>query len=143
MKVKVLTPEDKDSILKLERSHLPEDEPSFLEWHASWREESLDHYLDKGWSYAVLNDSGISSYFLAQPILFLHGHMQSLWLEHLYFQSPEERDYLLDVAYRTAREKHLQKLLFSQQLVESHQLESHPLIKEQTNFYSTNTTKMT
>ena len=48
---------------------------------------------------------------MAQPQLFVRGLTQSLWLEHMNFDTEETGRNLLDVAYRFSREKHLQSLL--------------------------------
>ena len=141
MQVKVLTLDDKDSILNLERAQVSEEDFMF-EWTASWREEFLDFYLEKGWSYAVYTGGKISSYFLAQPILFLRAHMQSLWLEHMYISNEEEKNYLLEVAYRTAKDKHLQKLMFNEDLVTNLSLQDHAYVGTKESFYAKSTTKM-
>lgn len=135
-----------EQILLLERASLATEQeesmPSFLEWEASWREESLEFYLKQGWSYGIFEKTQLKAYFLAQPILFLSGQMQSLWLEHMYCSTKEQEDALLEVAYKTSREKHLQKLLYNPEMVKSLNLESNPLIQEKKYFFSTNTTKV-
>lgn len=90
-----------------------ETERMFKAWHAKWRKESLEHYLPMGWSFVAKNDQGaIVGYFLAQPLLFIEGFTQALWVEHLQFDSVQIRDELCELAYKIAREKHLQKVYF-------------------------------
>jgi hypothetical protein len=122
LKIKVLQLNNKAQILDYEKDLLSsqiqdEVDRELFSWKAPWREESLDHYLPLGWSFLAWEGeegrSQISGYFLAQPILFFGGFTQNLWLEH--FQTPNlnVKNELLDVAYKTCREKHFQKLIFS------------------------------
>ncbi|MEZ4870799.1 MAG: hypothetical protein R2827_00870 [Bdellovibrionales bacterium] len=48
---------------------------------------------------------------LAQTFCFFRGLTQTLWLEHLQADSEELKTLMVDVAYRTARTKHLQALI--------------------------------
>ena len=50
---------------------------------------------------------------MAQPLVFFRGFTQSLWLESIQFQNYDEALELIDVAYRLAKEKHLQKFLLA------------------------------
>ena len=87
---------------------------TFESWTAPWRKESLEHYLKGGWSFiSTRNDQQVSGYFLAQPLLFLSRQTQSLWIEHLVGENQEVTDYLIEIAIKTAREKHLQRVLFA------------------------------
>ncbi len=118
--------EDLDEILDLEKRKLQETIPNesdreLASWNARWRREALEHYLPLGWSFLARDEqtkSPFSSeglllgYFLAQPLLFLSGQTQSLWLEHLQHTSLMARDELCELAYKIAREKHLQKVYF-------------------------------
>jgi hypothetical protein len=90
-------------------------------WHARWRQESLEHYLPLGWSFLVRDEDAQSSfssegklvgYFIAQPMLFIDGLTQSLWVEHLSYASLQARDQLCELAYKIAREKHFQRVFF-------------------------------
>lgn len=107
------------SVLLLEEQALIERvkdpmEREFTKWHARWRPESLEHYLPKGWCFGAFEEEQLVGYFLAQPMLFVAGFTQSLWLDHLFYTSLEVGQNLLDIAYRTAREKHFQKLFLSE-----------------------------
>lgn len=81
-------------------------------WNARWRRESLAHYLPLGWSFCAREDSKLMGYFLGQPLLFLDGQTQSLWIEHIQFSSLQVRDQLIELAVKLGREKHLQKVYF-------------------------------
>ncbi len=85
----------------------------FLSWKAPWRKESLEHYLPKGWCFAIREKEVLVGYFLAQPLLFFRQMTQSLWIEHLSFNDPAVGDHLLELAFKTAREKHIQSVFLS------------------------------
>lgn len=106
---------------KLKESFPDENERTFQAWHARWRKESLEHYLPSGWCFLARDSAQETSfsseglligYFLAQPMLFLDGQTQSLWVEHVQYSSLQARDELCELAYRIAREKHLQRVYF-------------------------------
>lgn len=80
-------------------------------WSARWRGEALDHYLPHGWSFGAFKDSQLCGFIMGQPFLFCRGLTQTLWIEHVECASPEIEARLLDIAYRWARDKHLQCLL--------------------------------
>lgn len=115
-----------DEILDFEQRKLAQEIPdetdrAIASWNQRWRIEALQHYIPMGWSFLVrdpANKSEMSSegllmgYFIAQPMLFMHGQTQSLWIEHLQFSSLQVRDELADLAYKLCREKHLQKVYF-------------------------------
>lgn len=106
---------------KLREQVADEMERELQSWSARWRKESLEHYLPQGWSFLV-RDRDLNSpsspegllvgYFLAQPVLFLNGQTQTLWVEHLSYASLQARDELCEVAYKLSREKHFQRVLF-------------------------------
>lgn len=97
--------------------------PQFADWHSSWREESLNHYLPLGWSFGLWDSDKFAprllGYFLAQPFLFLNGLTQTLWIEHLRAESLAIQDQLVDVALKFSREKHFQSVIFKSPLNES------------------------
>lgn len=105
------------------QSEIPDEtERTFHSWTVKWRRESLEHYLRLGWSFIVrekeeeaeLGDKGrIVGFFLAQPLLFFRGHTQTLWVEHIEAIDSGAREGLIEVAVRVAREKNLQRVLFS------------------------------
>lgn len=123
---KIIQPAEIVEILDFEQRKLAEQIPNeedraISSWNARWRKESLEHYLPMGWSFLArdpavkseFSDEGLlMGYFIAQPLLFLDGQTQSLWVEHLQFSSLQVRDELSDLAYRLSREKHLQKVYF-------------------------------
>lgn len=123
--IRILQPSDIDTILTFERSVLEITEPDAMEremreWHAPWRKESLEFYLPLGWSFGDFAGDKLTAYFIAQPILFSGGMTQTLWVEHFHATSETVQAALFDVAYRTCREKHFQKLVLREG--ESHSL---------------------
>jgi hypothetical protein len=109
---------------KLKEIHASEIEQSLARWNSRWKQESLEHYLKLGWSFLLRDDElsnpysqegGLLGYFLAQPLLFLDGQTQSLWIEHVSYINLSTRDKLCEFAYKLAREKHLQKVYFPSQ----------------------------
>lgn len=116
----VLRKDDADTVLAFEKERLAEAVPDeiereFASWNARWRPEALEHYLSSGWCFGVWSREGQSQllgYFLAQPILFFRGMTQTLWVEHVAYSTQEVGRHLVEVAYRMARDKHMQKVLF-------------------------------
>lgn len=90
-----------------------EGEPNFMLWTSSFREESLKHYLSLNWCFGCFDDERLVGVVLLQPLLFWQGLTQVLWLEDIEAAKSEVQQKLLDLSYRTAREKHLQALVFS------------------------------
>lgn len=80
-------------------------------WSAPWRQESLEHYLPKGWSFGLFQNEQLHGYFLAQPILFVRGLTQTLWVEHIAGLTFETVMECVDISVRVARDKHLQVAL--------------------------------
>ncbi len=115
----ILNLSDLEEIESFERKKLVEQiadpiEQELASWKAPWRKESLEFYAGLGWSF-VARDSASGQflgYFLAQPFLFFDGYTQTLWVEHLHCSSIQVRDQLCEIAYKVAREKHLQQVLF-------------------------------
>lgn len=133
-KIRNLTHDDIDKILELERSFLTQDEEierAMEEWSARWREEQLMHYISTGWSYGIWNldekgnEVSLSSYFIAQVLLYFKSNTQTLWIERIKANNPKEEGELLEVAYRFAREKHLQKVLFEKELFRTEILDNY------------------
>jgi hypothetical protein len=81
-----------------------------------WRKEALEHYLPLGWSFCKREDDKLIAYILCQPLLFFEGWTQSLWIEHVSAVNPADAQEMIDIAYRWARDKHLQKVFFNTQL---------------------------
>lgn len=117
---KILVLDDIPQIMVFEKTRLQssvhdEVEREMAAWHASWRQESLEHYLPLGWSFGIWDQSELKGYFLGQPQLFLRGMTQTLWVERLVAESAQVTAELVELAYRYAREKHFQKVLFLRQ----------------------------
>lgn len=125
---RVILPADLEEILEFEAKKLAEQFPDeserlFAGWNSKARKEALEYYLAMGWSFMARDPEQTSpwssegllvGYFIAQPLLFVDGQTQSLWVEHVQFQSLQARDELCDLAYRLSREKHLQKVYLPQ-----------------------------
>lgn len=123
---RVVQLQDLQEILDFENRKLQELIPDEMErtlhsWNVRWRKEALEHYLALGWSFLARDKDKPSSfseegllvgYFIAQPLLFLDGQTQSLWVEHLQYASLQARDELCELAYKLSREKHFQKVFF-------------------------------
>ena len=118
---KVLQPEDVSELLDYEADRHKELYPDpevrmFTAWQSRARQESLEHYCRLGWSFKAQDtENRLQGFMLAQPLLFVSGHTQSLWVEHVSTASLKVRDGLVDLAYRLAREKHLQGVYFPNQ----------------------------
>lgn len=106
---------------KLIESISDEAERTFAKWNSKWRQESLEHYAKLGWSFLARNkdlssrfsnEGQLVGYFTAQPLLFLDGQTQSLWVEHLSYSSLQARDQLSELAYKLSREKHFQRVFY-------------------------------
>jgi hypothetical protein len=124
--LRVIQPADIEEVLHFEKAKLQETiademERELTSWNSRWRPESLNHYLPMGWSF-LARDRNLKSefseegllvgYFLAQPLLFFEGQTQSLWVEHMAYNTLQARDELCELAYKLSREKHFQKVLF-------------------------------
>lgn len=94
----------------LAQSELSEMEFEMSTWAAPWRKEALEFYLPLGWSFGLFAGDKAEAFALAQPQLFVHGLTQNLWVEHLFFRNAAEARSLLDLLYRTCREKHFQSI---------------------------------
>jgi hypothetical protein len=116
---RVIQSGDLDDIFNLELKKLQDAYPDEAErtiaiWNSKFRVEALNHYIPLGWSFLAKDqeDGELMGYFIAQPLLFLNGQTQSLWIEHIQYNSLQARDELCDLAYRLGREKHLQRVYF-------------------------------
>ncbi|QDK36253.1 hypothetical protein [Bdellovibrio sp. NC01] len=116
---KVILAEDLQEILDLENRKLQEAYPDEMErmmagWSSKFRIEALNHYIPLGWSFLARDTetNQLMGYFIAQPLLFLDGQTQSLWVEHIQHCSLQARDELCELAYKLGREKHLQRVYF-------------------------------
>jgi hypothetical protein len=145
-RAKVLKIQDLETVYLFEQQkykNLPEAERMFLEWKSSWRKESLEHYLNLSWSMATYDESGVlQGYFLAQPFLFTEGLTQTLWIEHLSYKSDSVAEELLDLIYRYARDKHLQRVLFNSNEDLNHIAKKFKFSNESKNYFEVYTTKL-
>lgn len=93
---------------------LDEVENQMMAWDSFYKKESLEHYFKTGWSFLALDvEQKIVGFFMGQALLFLDKQTQSLWVEYISASSSEIYTELIDIAYRLSREKHFQKVLFS------------------------------
>ncbi len=108
---------DLDAIYQFAESQLKEQIPDDMErmikiWESRFRKEGLDHYLKMGWSFIAENESNhCVGYFLGQPLLFVEGHTQTLWVEEVRAQSEQISAELIDISYKLSRDKHFQKVI--------------------------------
>lgn len=119
--VRILLTSDAEHITTFARARLAHAIPDAMDqemasWTARWRPEALTHYLPQGWSFgAFAADGRLAGYVLAQPLLFYRGLTQTLWVEDLQFADVTVGKQLLEVAYKWARDKHLQCVLLESQ----------------------------
>lgn len=113
-----MTVNDIDDILFFELNRLSGEgiEKEMQAWHALWRREALEHYAPLGWSFVMREAGKLKGYVLAQPILFLNGWTQTLWVEHIGAENEDLATYLFEIVYRWARDKHFQKVYFHDKL---------------------------
>lgn len=116
---RVILAEDLQDILDLENKKLQDLYPDEADrmiagWNSKFRVEALNHYIPLGWSFLARDPESkqLVGYFIAQPLLFLDGQTQSLWVEHVQYSSLQARDQLCELAYKLGREKHLQRVYF-------------------------------
>ena len=116
--IKIMTLENLEEALDFEMERVEGEgiEKEMLSWHAPWRREALSHYLPQGWSFVKKKDGKIIGYVMAQPILFFQGWTQTLWVEHVAGIDEKTGIEMLEIAYRWAKDKHLQKVFFKQEL---------------------------
>lgn len=87
-----------------------------ISWSASWRKESLEHYLKTGWSLGAFENGKIVGYVLCQPMLYFTALTQSLWIEDVAATKPEIIKEIIDVAEKWAKTKHLQRVYFNENI---------------------------
>lgn len=89
-------------------------ENQMMVWNSFFRKESLEHYFKTGWSFLALDaEQNVVGFFMGQALLFMDKQTQSLWVEYISASNSEIYTELVDIAYRLSREKHFQKVLFS------------------------------
>lgn len=108
---------DLDTIYQFAESRLKVQIPDDMErmikiWSSLFRKESLEHYLKLGWSFIAENEEkNCVGYFLGQPLLFVEGQTQTLWVEDVQAQTAEISADLVDISYKLSRDKHFQKVI--------------------------------
>lgn len=108
---------DLDTIYQFAESRLKVQIPDDMErmiqiWNSRFRKESLEHYLKLGWSFIAEDDAkNCVGYFLGQPLLFVEGHTQTLWVEDVQAHTAEISADLIEISYKLSRDKHFQKVI--------------------------------
>ena len=116
---RIAQPADVDSVFNYEYKKnfnygIDEIENQIMVWNSFFRKESLEHYFKTGWSFLALDaEQNVVGFFMGQALLFMDKQTQSLWIEYISASNPEIYTELVDIAYRLSREKHFQKVLFS------------------------------
>ena len=117
-------------------------ENQILVWNSFFRKEALEHYFKLGWSFiAETPDKQIVGFFLGQPLLFVDKQTQSLWVEFISADTAQIATELVDIAYRLSREKHLQRVLFSEDVKSLDLTKEFPFQKWERNTLTLKTTK--
>lgn len=97
-RLKVEIPNDMDRMIKI--------------WESRFRKEALEHYLKLGWSFIAEDEAQTCvGYFLGQPLLFVEGHTQTLWVEDVQSNTNEISAELVEISYKLSRDKHFQKVI--------------------------------
>ena len=123
-------------------SELDEIENQIIIWNSFFRKEALEHYFKTGWSFlAVDNEQNIAGFFMGQALLFLDKQTQSLWVEYISASTPEIYTELVDISYRLSREKHFQKVLYSDVVQKSNLTKELPFKQWERNVSYLKTTK--
>lgn len=121
---------------------LDEIENQIIIWNSFFRKEALEHYFKTGWSFlAVDSAQNIVGFFMGQALLFLDKQTQSLWVEYVSASTPEIYTELVDIAYRLSREKHFQKVLYSDVVQKSNLTKELPFKQWERNVSYLKTTK--
>ncbi len=108
-------------------SGIDEIENQIMVWNSFFRKESLEHYFKTGWSFLALDvEQNVIGFFMGQALLFMDKQTQSLWVEYVSASNAEIFTELVDIAYRLSREKHFQKVLFSDVVQEQALTKSFP-----------------
>lgn len=96
--------------------NLPEMERMMAMWKVRWRKEAISHYFNTGWSFIAELNGKFVGYFMAQPFIHFRGQTQTVWVEHLESEDTVAHSGLIEIAIKVAREKHMQRVLFSNDL---------------------------
>lgn len=123
-------------------SGIDEIENQIMVWNSFFRKESLEHYFKTGWSFLALDaEQKVVGFFMGQALLFIDKQTQSLWVEYVSASNAEIFTELVDIAYRLSREKHFQKVLFSDVVQEQALTKSFPFKKWERSVSYLKTTK--
>jgi hypothetical protein len=95
-----------------------ESERRFAVWRSHSRTEALEHYLKLGWSFGAFSKDAkgqeiLEGYFISQPLLFVNGQTQSLWIETIESANLKTAEDLLELALKVAKEKNFQRALIA------------------------------
>lgn len=102
---------------KMHDPAIGEIENQILIWDSNFRKEALEHYFKLGWSFLAFDQNNkLVGFFLGQPLLFFDKQTQSLWVEYVSADNNDIYTELVDIAYRLARDKHLQRVLYSKEV---------------------------
>lgn len=138
---RIAQPEDLENIYQFAEKKMAEVIPDEMErmmkiWSSRFQKEALEHYLKLGWSFIAeeglagntkesqetkaLADTvevrKIVGFFIGQPFLFFQGRTQSLWIEYIIARNLEIKKELVEIAYKLARDKHFQQVLFPEEI---------------------------
>jgi hypothetical protein len=100
-------------------------------WKVRWRKEAITHYFNTGWSFVATVDDRLVGYFMAQPFIHFRGQTQTVWVEHIESESPEVKKTLIEIVIKVSREKHMQRVLFSNEYSEELQAWNASIIEDQ------------
>ena len=99
--------------------NIDEIENQILIWNSNFRKEALEHYFKTGWSFVAVNhQQQVVGFFMGQALLFIDKQTQSLWVEYVSADTDAVYTELVDIAYRLSREKHFQRVLFSEEVAQ-------------------------
>lgn len=99
-------------------------------WKVRWRKEAITYYFNTGWSFIAELNGSFAGYFMAQPFVHFRGQTQTVWVEHLESQDPTVTTGLVEIAVKVAREKHMQRVLFSSEFESTLKIWNPTLIEE-------------
>ena len=110
--------EDLEYIYSYSEDQLKKQIPDEMErmlaiWESRFRKEALEHYMKLGWSFVAKTAEGkLCGFFLGQPLLFFQAQTQTLWVEYILADSPQIKSEMVEIAYKLARDKHIQQVIF-------------------------------
>ena len=114
--------DDLESIYSYAEQELKNKIPDEMErmmaiWESRFRKEALEHYMKLGWSFTAKNQDGkMCGFFLGQPLLFFQAQTQTLWVEYIVADTLEIKSELVEIAYKLSRDKHIQQVIFPEDI---------------------------